>query len=63
MLKLFYDKTSKYNAQRNNIYEYYIINNMRRVFAGGFIFSSLKIIWTCTALIISLFDPTNDSDI
>ena len=44
MLKLFYDKTSKYNTQRNNIYEYYIINNMRRVFAGGFIFSSLKII-------------------
>ena len=36
---------------------------MRRGFAGGFIVSSLKKVWKCTALIISLFDPTNDNDI
>ena len=36
---------------------------MRRVFAGGSIVSSLKKIWKFTALIISLFDPINDSDI
>ena len=39
------------------------MNNMRRVFAGGSIVSSLKKIWKFTALIISLFDPINDSDI
>ena len=36
---------------------------MRRVFAGGFIVSSLQIIWKCTVLIIPLFDPTYGSDI
>ena len=36
---------------------------MRRAFAGGFIVSSLQIIWKCTALIIPLFDPTKGSDI
>ena len=35
---------------------------MRRVFAGGFIVSSLQIISKCTALIIPLFDPTNGND-
>ena len=36
---------------------------MRRVFVGGFIVSSLQIIWKYTALIIRLFDPTNGSNI
>ena len=36
---------------------------MRRVFAGGFIVSSLQITWKYSALIIPLFDPTNGSDI
>ena len=36
---------------------------MSRFFADGFIVSKLKVIWKCTALNISLFDPTIDSDI
>ena len=36
---------------------------MFRFFADGFIVSRLKVIWKCTALSISLFDPTIDSDI
>ena len=36
---------------------------MRRVFAGGFIVSSLQIIWKCTVLITPLLDPTYGSDI